>query len=234
MTMRGMVGIALVLGVAGSSVAQAAWGLKFEVSGDGGATWSNAVNALSGQTLKFRMGVYFDAGTQVTTADGTGNAVAVYRFTGSNEVTNLGAGDTIQNMVRTAANGTNDLIKVSGGTIGTTGVTSYGGQFIVEALPDPPQNYFQFATGELRVVDTLARVMTIRNASFGSFPVNGILLYNSASPVNKQFGQPDEPRTDLEASINVIPAPASLAVLGVAGVLLRRRRSACLNASSRA
>ncbi len=32
-----------------SSLAGAAWGLKFEVSSDGGATWTNNVNALPGE-----------------------------------------------------------------------------------------------------------------------------------------------------------------------------------------
>lgn len=60
-----------------SASAHAAWGLKFEVSSDGGATWTNSVNALPGQTIAFRFGGYFDVGTQVTSADGTGNALAI-------------------------------------------------------------------------------------------------------------------------------------------------------------
>jgi uncharacterized protein (TIGR03382 family) len=67
-------------------------------------------------------------------------------------------------------------------------------------------------------------VLTFKNKTFGSGSTKGLTFYHDASAANKQSGQPDEPRTDLEASIHVIPTPSSLAVLGVAGVLLRRRR----------
>ena len=208
-----------------SSLAGAAWGLKFEVSSDGGATWTNNVNALPGQTIAFRLGSYFDVGTKVTTADGTRNAMALNRFTGSNQFTNLGAGDLLFNLVRTATSGEVTIVSVAGSTIGTTAVTSFAGQLLL-TLPSTPQTYYQIYRGEIKIsnVNFTPRVLTFKNKTFGSGTTKGLTFYHDASAANRQSGQPDTPRTDLEASINVIPTPSSLAVLGVAGVLLRRRR----------
>jgi len=208
-----------------SSLAGAAWGLKFEVSSDGGATWTNNVNALPGQTITFRLGSYFDVGTKVTTADGTGNAMALNRFTGSNQFTNFGMGDMFGSLVRTATSGAQSIVSTSGGTIGTTAITSFAGQLLL-SLPNTPETYYQIYWGEIKLssANFTPRVLTFKNRTFGSGTTKGLTFYHDASPTNKQTGQPDEPRTDLEASINVIPTPSSLAVLGVAGVLLRRRR----------
>ena len=217
--------LASLFAVLASSVTQAAWGLKFEVSPDGGATWTNAVNALPGQTIAFRFGSYFDVGTKVTTGGGTGNAMALNRFTGSNEFTSFAGGDSFQNLIRTATSGSTAIHQTSGGTIGTTAITSFAGQLLL-TLPSTPQTYYQIVVGEIKLssANFTPRVLTFKNKTFGSGTTKGLTFYHDASAANKQSGQPDEPRTDLEASINVIPTPASLAVLGVAGVLLRRRR----------
>ncbi|HEX8877591.1 MAG TPA: hypothetical protein VF777_12645 [Phycisphaerales bacterium] len=217
--------------VIASSFASAGWGLKFEVSSDGGGTWTHAVNALPGQTVAFRIGAYFDVGTKITTADGTGNAAATNRFTGSNEVTNLGAGDSLQNVVRTASSGSTTIVQISGGTIGTTSITSFAGQLIIGPLPDPPQTYFQLITGELKVVNGAARVMTLKNKTFGSGATKGLTFYHDGSPSNKQSAQPETARTDQEATINVIPGPGGLALLGVACVMARRQRYTCFTTS---
>ena len=217
--------LASLFAVLASSVTQAAWGLKFEVSPDGGATWTNAVNALPGQTIAFRFGGYFDVGTKVTTADGTGNAMALNRFTGSLQFTNYGSGDSFFGLNRTSTSGSTAILTTSGGTIGGTAITSFAGQLLL-TLPSAPETYYQLVVGEIKLssANFTPRVLTFKNKTFGSGSTKGLTFYNDASPTNKQSAQPDEPRTDLEASINVIPTPASLAVLGVAGVLLRRRR----------
>lgn len=209
-----------------SSLAGAAWGLKFEVSSDGGATWTNAVNALPGQTVTFRFGGYFDVGTQVTTADGTGNAAAVSRFTGSNQFTGFTSGDAIFNVVRTATSGEVPIVTVSGNTIGTSSITSFGGQLLLGPLPAPPQTYYQIYFGEIKLSasNVLSRVLTFKNKTFGSGNAKGLTFYHDASPTNKQSGQPDSPRTDLEATITVIPTPGTIAVIGAALIACRRRR----------
>ncbi len=71
--------------------AGAAWGLRYEVSKDG-VDWSTSVAANPGETVQFRMLSYFDIGTKITTADGTGNARALNRFTGQQQVLGMLAG----------------------------------------------------------------------------------------------------------------------------------------------
>ncbi len=183
------------------------------------------MNALPGQTITFRLGSYFDVGTKVTTADGTGNAMALNRFTGSNQFTNFGMGDMFGSLVRTATSGGQAIIGTSGGAIGGTAITSLAGQLLL-TLPSTPETYYQIFRGEIKISNVIftPRVLTFKNKTFGSGTTKSLTFYHDASAANKQSAQPDEPRTDLEASINVIPTPASLAVLGVAGVLLRRRR----------
>ena len=218
--------LASLFAVLASSVTQAAWGLKFEVSPDGGATWTNAVNALPGQTIAFRFGGYFDVGTKVTTADGTGNAMALNRFTGSNQFTNFAAGDMFQFLLRTASSGGDfPVLQTSGGTIGTTSILSFAGQLLL-TFPSTPETYYQIYRGEIKLsgVNFTPRILTFKNRTLGSGTTKGLTFYHDGSPTNKQSGQPDEPRTDLEASINVIPAPGAAALIFAGAVVARRRR----------
>jgi hypothetical protein len=151
--------------------------------------------------------------------------MALNRFTGSLQFTNYGSGDSFFRLNRTSTSGSAAILATSAGTIGGTAITSFAGQLLL-TLPSAPQTYYQLVVGEIKLssANFTPRVLTFKNKTFGSGSTKGLTFYNDASPTNKQSGQPDEPRTDLEASINVIPTPASLTVLGVAGVLLRRRR----------
>ncbi len=218
--------IAAVVGIAGlATAANAAWGCKFEVWD--GAAWVSSVNVAPGATVKFRFGAYFDAGTQVTTADGTGNALALNRFTGSNQFSNFAAGDAFQALVRTASSGNVALLQTSGGTIGTTAITSFGGQLLL-SLPSAPETYFQIYTGEINLGDAnlALRTLVFSNKTFGSGTTKGITFYHDASANNKQSNQPETGRADITASINVIPTPASLALIGLGGLVAARRRRA--------
>lgn len=218
--------IAAVVGIAGlAAAANAAWGLKFEVWD--GAAWVSSVNVAPGATVKFRFGAYFDAGTQVTTGDGTGNAVALNRFTGSNQFSNFAAGDAFQALTRTASSGNVALLQTSGGTIGTTAITSFGGQLLLN-LPGSPETYYQIYTGEINLGDAnlALRTLVFSNKTFGSGTTKGLTFYHDASAANKQSGQPETGRADITASINVIPTPASLALIGLGGLVAARRRRA--------
>ncbi|MBY0114227.1 MAG: PEP-CTERM sorting domain-containing protein [Phycisphaerales bacterium] len=220
--------IAAVVGIAGlAAAANAAWGLKFEVFDNVSASWKSSVNANPGDIVKIRFGAYFDVGTKVTTGDGTGNAVALNRFTGSNQITNLGAGDVIQNLVRTSSSGNPALTQVAGNTIGTTAVTSFGGQLLLN-LPAAAETYYQIFTGEVKVVSGTVRSMVFQNKTFGSGNTKGLTFYHDASPSNKQSAAPDDTagRFDLTASINVVPTPASMALIGLGGLVAARRRRA--------
>ncbi len=219
--------IAAVVGIAGlAAAANAAWGCKFEVWD--GAAWVSSVNVAPGATVKFRFGTYFDAGTQVTTGDGTGNALALNRFTGSNQFSNFAAGDAFQAITRTSTAGNNALTATSGGTIGGTGITSFGGQLLL-SLPGAAETYYQIYTGEINLGDAnlALRTLVFSNKTFGvSTTTKGITFYHDGSPNNKQSGQPETGRADITASINVIPTPASLALIGLGGLVAARRRRA--------
>ncbi|MFO0860757.1 MAG: hypothetical protein U0570_09395 [Phycisphaerales bacterium] len=224
--------ISAVVGVAGLAAASnAAWGLKFEVWN--GSSWVSSVNAVQGDVVKFRFGSYFDANSAptITTADGTGTAQALTRFTGSNQATGFAAGDVFQNVVRTISSGNPALIQVAGATIGTSAVTSFGSQLFLAGLPDPAETYKEIYTGEVKIgADVNARLITIKNKTFGSGATAGLTFYNSASPVNKQSAAPSggSDRVDLNATINVlaVPAPGALALVGLGGLVAARRRRA--------
>lgn len=203
------------------TLAGAEWGLQYDLSKDG-VIWSSGVNASSGDTIRFRVGVYFDVGTKVTTADGTGNAMAVSRFTGSSRFTSFLPGDVLQNVVRTASSGELPVVQTSGGVIGADLVTSFAGQ-VLTTLPAQPQTYYELLRGEIKVHSGVARFLDLINKTFGSGSTPGLLFYHDGSPSNLQSGVPDTPRIDRTAYI-FIPSSPSLGVLGAALVVLRRRR----------
>lgn len=231
MTMRGMVGIGLLLGVLGSPRADAAWGLKFEISFDG-IIWSSSFFANPFDTVKFRVGAYFDVGTKITTSDGTGNAMAVSRFTGSNQITHFNPSrDVFNNVVRTAPVGTSEFAQLSGGVFGTSTDNSYAGQTL-SALPAQPQTYLELLRGEIKFVSILSYdTLVLKSKTFGTALTKGLTFYHDGSRTNMQTGMPDAPRMDYEAAILYEPAPPSLALLLVACAVARRRRSACSTAS---
>ena len=70
-----------------SAAACADWGLRYEVSPNG-VSWGPAITVAPGGTVYFRMGAYFDLGTQVTTSGGNGTAVVLGRVAGQQIITN--------------------------------------------------------------------------------------------------------------------------------------------------
>ncbi|MBX3379801.1 MAG: PEP-CTERM sorting domain-containing protein [Phycisphaeraceae bacterium] len=205
-----------------------AWGLKFEVWN--GAAWMSIVSAAPGDVVKFRFGAYFDpdAPPLITTADGSGTAMALTRFTGSNQATGFAIGDGFQNVVRTITGGSEAIVTINGSVIGTTAVTSFGSQLFPGDVPFEP--YKEIYVGEVKIgASTAPRVIALKNKTFGSGNTPGLTFYNSASPVNKQAGAPQAGgpgREDMTAQIWLIPAPGSLALLGLGGLVASRRRRA--------
>ncbi|MBN8597795.1 MAG: hypothetical protein J0L78_08990 [Planctomycetes bacterium] len=202
---------AAALGLAGiGPEALSAWGLKFEVRLSESDPWSSAVNVppVEGSVVRFRFGAYFDPGAApvITTADGTGTAQALNRFTGSNQSVGFAPGDVFQNLVRTISSGNPALLSNAGATIGTTAVTSFGSQLFLADVPFEP--YKEIYKGEVRLgSDPTGRTITIRNKTFGSGNTAGLTFYSSASLVNKQSGAPQASgpaRFDLNASINIV------------------------------
>lgn len=219
----------------GPRAADAAWGMQYELGRDG-VNWSSGIMFNGGDTIAFRIGVYFDVGTKITTADGTGNAMAVARFTGSTQFTNFVVRDVLQNVVRTASSGGAEVVQTSGGTIGTAGVGSFAGQELT-TLPAQPQRYFELLRGQIKTSPSgLVRGLLLKSKTFGSGSIPGLLFYHDGSPVNLQSGVPDGPRIDREADMFVPAAPTTV-LLAAALIGVRRRRGsadrACCSAARR-
>ncbi len=185
------------------------WGLKFEVSDDGGVTWKAGVSVNAPQSIKFRFGSYFDTGTKVTTSDGTGNALVLNRFTGQNQWVGMGDGDSISGYTRTIASGNPALLTISGGLMGSTAPTSFGSQQALGLDPDVVQNYTEICRGTLNIVSPTIRTLTLKNKQFGSGGTKGLTFYNDASITNRQAGAPIDAsaRVDQIATIEVVALP---------------------------
>lgn len=209
--MKQILGIFGLCSLVGSlSLAAGTYGMRYEVSTDG-TIWSPSINVPPGALVKFRVGVYFTPGTTVTTTDGKGDAVAVSRFTGSQKVSGLLNGDTIQNLVRVSPTGNPVLLTVSNttGVIGANTITSFGGQLLFDLDPyvEAPEYEFVLLQGEIKISASQSpHGLTISNNTFGSGSTPGLTFYHSASLVNKQSGRPDPENTreDHNALISVV------------------------------
>lgn len=203
--MRIVVGTALVGAATVCPWADAAWGLKYEVSLDG-QNWSATLNASPGNVVRFRVGAYFDLGTQVTTASGTGSAIATYKFTGSNKFVGLTGSDSIGGLVRVAATGGTQILTVNGNVIGTTSITSFAGQLILNLQPYvlSPQTFYPLYTGQLTLdASATGRTITMTNNTFGTGSTKGLLLNHSGALTSNENGQPAGTPTFVDATIQV-------------------------------
>lgn len=129
------------------------YGMRYEVSLDGLA-WSSSVNVPPESVVKFRVSAYFEPGVTVTTTDGPGTAVAVSRFTGSQQVIGFAASDVFQNLVRLAPSGNPALLSASGtGVIGLNTITSFASQVLLDLTPylQAPEFTFPIPRGEIRL-----------------------------------------------------------------------------------
>jgi hypothetical protein len=240
--MKGIACIATIAGLASGAMAQTgAYGLLFQVSTDGGATWSQNANIdVSGgaQTVMFTISSYFDPAVQVTTADGTGGAVALARFTGSNIITNFGRaadGDLLQSYVRDTTSG-NALFSQSSqnGANRILGVANNGSSFASQLLlsyPGSPIFVQQIAHGTLVIgngqLTSFVRTISLTNNTFGTGTIAGLTFYNDASPSKKQSAAPSfGSLAILGASINVVPSPAGGTLFALVGLAAARRRRA--------
>lgn len=222
-------GFVLAIAVAGlaASAQAASFGLLFEVSGDGGANWTQNLNVdvTSGAaTVKFRISAYFQDGVTVN-----GNqAVAFNRFTGSNFISNWGsgfAGDQLQSYTRDVSSGNAALLtstqSPAGRTLGNATPLSFASQLLL-VLPGTPVYVTQILSGQIR----------IGNSAPGSF-VRTIELRNNTLSTLSFYGQGSTTAGaalgDLvhsTATINVIPTPATAALIGLGGLVAARRRRA--------
>lgn len=190
-----------------SALAGNQFGLRYELSTDG-ANWVPALSVSPNTVVKFRMSSYFEPGVQIETPDGIGDALALNRFTGSQQVLNLAAGDVIRNVVRRATAGNAAFVSVSGSTIGTSAITSFAGQLLLDLTPllTQPETELVLMEGEIVVgPSALARSLVLGNKTFGSGTTPGLRFYHAESLANKQFGPPaaGSVRADQNATITI-------------------------------
>lgn len=238
--LKGFVCLAAIAGAATGALAQtSSYGLLYEVSTDG-TSWTRNLNVDVGSGAKdvfFRVSSFFSVGTQVTTAEGTGNALAIARFTGTNKLTNFGngfAGDLVTNYQRDLPNGNAAFLQQSQsagnriqGQVGTP--LSFASQLLT-TLPGSPVYVTQIASGKITIGNNLpqamVRTIVFTNNTFGSGATAGLTFYHDGSPISKQSGVPvnaGSPEFQF-ATIEVIPAPAGAALLGLGGLVAARRR----------
>ena len=213
--------------VCGAHGATAAWGLRFDVSKNGGATWEAAVDALPGEVVQFRFGAYFDATTLIKTASGIGPPQTLSRFTGQNQIAGLTVDDAIQNLVARTTNHHVSVLSVSGGLIGTTAATSFASNLYVRGLPPTPTYYNAIYTGEIRIGQIAApRTLNLSNKQYGSGAIAGLTFFNGGYLPKQEIASPLDPanRIDVLASVRVIPSPGTLPLMFGACIAIRRRR----------
>lgn len=239
--LKGFICMAAVAGLATSALAQSAsYGLRFEVSTDG-STWTQnlGVDVSTGsKDVYFRVSSFFTAGTQITTAEGTGNAVALARFTGSNVLTNFGNGfygDLVTSYTRTLPNGNAAFLQQSQSAgnriLGQSGTPLSFASQLFTTLP-PTTLVTEIASGKITIgnndVAAMVRTIVFTNNSFGAGSAAGLTFYHDGSPISKQSGAPvnaGSPEFQF-ATIEVIPAPSAAALLGLGGLAAMRRRRA--------
>lgn len=231
-----------VAGLTAAASAQPMTGLfKWEVSSDGGATWSSSATLNEGQAYKIRGSASWTDGATASVgfagatfeqidfagADGTdsfggvsgsGTPSYVKRLQGTPEVWTLQAGSGA------SAGG----LKLDQAT--TTARTNFGQlpQILPGGIPNPnfdgsnPLVVFEMdaiagtAPGGSRTIDISSTWTRL-----GSPASNEFKIYTTPTGTNKK---PASEATREDASVTIIPAPASLALMGLGGLVAGRRR----------
>ena len=241
--MKKIVAIMALAGVAGLANAQFGTGLvgqgrvSWEFSTDGGGTWGTNVNVLPGGTVLVRGSASWQADAGVTVHGFSTAAFEQINFTGSNATDDFSAAITNANrrvaFASTAAwsgqaNGAEWKIDTTSNP--ATGRVQFGQAAAVDPLGNPNPNY------------SAANPISIFNWSFvagtgfgRTITINGQWTrLSSPSNAGNQFvvftndiGSNSKFRTDAAqdtATVTIVPAPASLALIGLGGLVAGRRR----------
>lgn len=191
--------------------ANAAWGLKYEVSPNG-VSWGSSIGTIPGGSVYFRTIAYFDPGTKITGGSGIGNALILSRFTGQQKISGTIGGDSVTDMVRLAPNGGVSLLNVSATVssilIGSNTVTSFASVLVSDVSPyvGNPQTATPILQGKITLsLDPTPRTLTVMNSVFGVGNSNGLNFYSDANAPAAETGPPtDTPNhTDLNATIEI-------------------------------
>lgn len=222
-------GFVLAIAVAGlaASAQAASFGLLFEVSGDGGMSWSQnlGVDVTNGpKNVNFRVSAYFQDGVTVN-----GNqAVAFNRFTGSNLVSNWGsgfAGDQLVSYQRDTTGGNAAVLSSTqtpgGRVLGNATNLSFASNLLL-TLPANPVYVTQILSGVIKIGNNTPGAF-VRTISLQNNSLSQLLFYGVGSTT---AGAATGDLVNSNAVINVIPTPASAALIGLGGLVAARRRRA--------
>jgi|GEM_PF-2233353 len=215
-----------VAGLATAAVAQPACLLDVRFSTDGGMTWSNSGNANAGSTVQ--IGVFISA------EGAYGVAGATYNVTGDN----FAAGDSVD----IASAGLGRQIPWTFGAA-TQAVYTSGSNFRVDAANDagdsvaagiastqrdPSSGGTAYSTANPGLVyrfnivlgGVFGRTMNVGTA-VGQIK-NGVIIYHSAN--NATRGTNSTNIATRGSAITIVPTPASMALVGLGGLVGARRR----------
>ena len=226
--------IAALVAVAGFATAsQAVYGLKYEVSKDGGTTWSSNVSANAGDTITFRVLAYHDGTDQVSSTNpppgGSGTTRSVARHTGSHKITNWDASDTLGAWNFSLPQGNNAFKATSDSSgskiLGTAGNAASFTSILLTAGPRPYIAEQELARGSFTIgAGNQNRTMLVQNNTFGAGASAGLNFYFSDTVANS--AAPSGAPVNIDASVRVIPTPGALALVGLGGLVAARRRRA--------
>ena len=229
--------IAALIAVAGvATAAQAAYGLKYEVSKNGGAWTSSITDAAAGDVISFRISAYH-TGDVLATNGATLSRVS--RHVGSHKISNWDSSDASGAYAFQLPQG-NALFNAqstsgSNRIFGTANNAGSFTAFVSTAAGDRSTVVLStiLAAGSFTIGGgNLNRVMTLSSNSYGAGLADGS---TSANPVGLTFYTtsgdatariPAGQRSDLNATVTVIPTPGSLALVGLGGLVAARRRRA--------
>lgn len=239
--MKKMFALIAVAGLAAAASADPATGLfKWEVSKDGGATWSSSISVPNGAAYKIRGSASWTSAAGTTDIGFAGATFEQIDLAGAN------ASDTFGGASGGA--GSPSYVKRTQGVAETWSLqagsgASAGGLKIDNVTPTSRTNFGQLpkvlpggipnpsfdAANPLVVfeMDSIAgsfgRTITISSTwtRLGTPASNEFKVFTTETGTNKK---PTSEATRMDATVEIIPAPSSIALLGLGGLVAGRRR----------
>lgn len=237
-----VLGLTAICGFA--AAANAEWGAIYQFNTGSGWVNNAAVDVSGGNVnVQFRVVAYVSAGTIIDATGGPGPAAAFNRYVGSERLSNFGgvAGDGLSAQTRgqmTQSGGTYLSSSLNAGVntiLGNTQPTSFASQLLfsgtlAQYCPSSggtPVLQWTIRTGTM----TVSQLGGTRTITFGNNQRTGSTWYRDL--FNADTGQqdvnsanPSGSATDIGGTLEVVPAPGSLALLGLGGLAVARRRRA--------
>lgn len=230
--MKSVIALVAVAGLSAAAAAAPTSGLfKWEASSDGGATWSSSITVTEGNAFKVRGVVSWtdDATPSIGFAGATFDEI---NFAGASqaELSGFGGLFKLQGTAETwAMYDVTGGVKIDNASSPATNRTNFGQlpQTLPGGVPNP-----NFSTANPLQVFSMdmtagagAHSITLNGTwtRLGTPASNEFKVYTTTTGTNKK---PTTEATQSAATINIVPvpAPASMALLGLGGLVAGRRR----------